>query len=81
MPRSSILRARAVARLTMVARNKAADPVRSYPVRGTPAPVEWDEEIADTGPSPLRSTETVDRGRTIWLASLDRAKGTVPMVP
>jgi RNA polymerase sigma-70 factor, ECF subfamily len=57
-------RASAIAWLAMVARNKAIDRLRSLPARGTLASIELAEEIADSGPSPLRNTEAADdRGR------------------
>jgi RNA polymerase sigma-70 factor, ECF subfamily len=53
-------RASAIAWLSMVARNKAIDRLRSLPARGTLASIEFAEEIPDSGPSPLRTTESAD---------------------
>jgi RNA polymerase sigma-70 factor, ECF subfamily len=53
-------RASAIAWLAMVARNKAIDRLRSQPARGTLASIELADDIADSGPSPLRSTEAAD---------------------
>jgi RNA polymerase sigma-70 factor (ECF subfamily) len=53
-------RASAMAWLAMIARNKAIDRVRAQPARGSQASIELAEEVADTGPSPLRSTEAAD---------------------
>jgi RNA polymerase sigma-70 factor, ECF subfamily len=48
-------RASPIAWLAMIARNKAIDRVRAQPARGTLAPIEFADDIADTGASPLQS--------------------------
>jgi RNA polymerase sigma-70 factor, ECF subfamily len=53
-------RASAIAWLAMIARNKAIDRLRTQPARGSQAAIELADEVADTGPSPQRTTETAD---------------------
>lgn len=48
-------RASPIAWLAMIARNKAIDRVRAQPARGTLAPIEFADDIADAGASPLQS--------------------------
>jgi RNA polymerase sigma-70 factor, ECF subfamily len=48
-------RASPIAWMAMIARNKAIDRVRTQPARGTLAPIEFADDIADTGASPLQT--------------------------
>jgi RNA polymerase sigma-70 factor (ECF subfamily) len=53
-------RASPIAWLAMIARNKAIDRVRAQPARGTLAPIEFADDIADTGASPLQTAVSAD---------------------
>ncbi len=53
-------RASPIAWLAMIARNKAIDRLRSQPARGTLAPIEFADDIADAGASPLQTAVSAD---------------------
>mgnify|MGYP006323413301 FL=1 len=53
-------RASPIAWLAMIARNKAIDRVRAQPARGTLAPIEFADDIADTGASPMQIAVSAD---------------------
>jgi RNA polymerase sigma-70 factor, ECF subfamily len=53
-------RASPIAWLSMIARNKAIDRVRTQPARGTLAPIEFADDIADSGASPLQTAVSAD---------------------
>jgi RNA polymerase sigma-70 factor, ECF subfamily len=53
-------RASPIAWLAMIARNKAIDRMRAQPARGTLAPIEFADDIADTGASPLQTAVSAD---------------------
>jgi RNA polymerase sigma-70 factor, ECF subfamily len=53
-------RASPIAWLAMIARNKSIDRLRSQPARGTLAPIEFADDIADGGASPLQTAVSAD---------------------
>jgi RNA polymerase sigma-70 factor (ECF subfamily) len=53
-------RASPIAWLAMIARNKAIDRVRAAPARGTLAPIEFADDIADAGATPLQTAVSAD---------------------
>jgi RNA polymerase sigma-70 factor (ECF subfamily) len=53
-------RASPIAWLAMIARNKAIDRLRAAPARGTLAPIEFADDIADAGATPLQTAVSAD---------------------
>lgn len=53
-------RASPIAWLAMIARNKAIDRLRASPARGTLAPIEFADDIADAGATPLQTAVSAD---------------------
>ncbi len=53
-------RASPISWLAMIARNKAIDRIRSQPARGTLSPIEFADDIADGGASPLQTAVSAD---------------------
>jgi RNA polymerase sigma-70 factor (ECF subfamily) len=53
-------RASPIAWLAMIARNKAIDRLRAQPARGSLAPIEFADDIADTGAGPLQNAVSAD---------------------
>lgn len=53
-------RASAIAWLAMIARNKAIDRLRAAPARGQLAPIEYADDVADAGATPLQSAVAAD---------------------
>ncbi len=64
-------RASPIAWLAMIARNKAIDRLRAQPARGAMAPIEFADDIADTGATPLQTAVAADE-RARLEACLDR---------
>ncbi len=53
-------RASPIAWLAMIARNKAIDRLRAQPARGLLAPIEFADDIADSGATPLQTAVSAD---------------------
>jgi RNA polymerase sigma-70 factor, ECF subfamily len=53
-------RASPIAWLAMIARNKAIDRLRANPARGSLTTIEFADDIADAGASPLQTAESAD---------------------
>lgn len=53
-------RASPIAWLAMIARNKAIDRLRAAPARGTLAPIEFADDVADAGATPLQTAVSAD---------------------
>ena len=53
-------RASPIAWLAMIARNKAIDRLRAQPARGVLAPIEFADDIADSGATPLQTAVSAD---------------------
>ena len=53
-------RASPIAWLAMIARNKAIDRLRAQPARGVLAPIEFADDIADGGATPLQTAVSAD---------------------
>lgn len=53
-------RASPIAWLAMIARNKAIDRLRAQPARGILAPIEFADDLADSGPTPLQTAVSAD---------------------
>lgn len=54
------MRASPIAWLAMIARNKAIDRLRAQPARGVLAPIEFADDIADSGATPLQTAVSAD---------------------
>ncbi len=53
-------RASPISWLAMIARNKAIDRIRAQPARGTLSPIEFADDIPDSGVSPLQAAVSAD---------------------
>lgn len=72
-------RASPIAWLAMIARNKAIDRLRTQPARGTLTAIEFADDIADTGATPLQTAVSADERERLeaCMSQLDTRRQTL----